>query len=605
MTDDLASTSHVFSHDNLGTLPAPTTDPLRESQVSLNTNTLESTTDPGLLPSLYTDNPDAFQFDQIFNGDSNQDLDRFFADIFSLPTFPRSESIDLPPWPALDLAPPSSTPQEYRSDSDVLDAYYRLIHPVFPILPPPIDRSIALTSQADAVYNPSSPLILSLLSILFAVQQPGSNAGFSPGHPRLTLANSFAQRATEACEFLSEGQSAKFPFSVLSPVHPRVPTELETPLAFCVLSLFQYLYCGNIEEMTRFAERAVDSAIRLSLHRQPCKGGDFLAEAKSRAWWMTYLTMCHASNVSCKPPSRPINVADVQTPFPTSSYRPKVWDNYIRAEETLTAATLLLVALVKGFRSEAAIPSFRQGLDTLNKLILSQLIQLGQTKFVDQASNDIPEFRLADCLHTITRMRLLSAYIKTHRYRALMEHPTILEKFKTFSPLDVTDCPPEGCNASGSNALNRVDQIFPFPSLESLQVCFDSCVGISDCLDLLKDDLPIAPFACSAIIAGYTALMILHFQSSGRGRTWPSLQADNLQGSCRAVVASALRGLENYSGGFPSVRTLADNLRKAATACNVLSRLDRVIICKASCVGAVYMLERFLYSSPQEAPLYS
>ncbi|KAI8416099.1 hypothetical protein FOFC_02408 [Fusarium oxysporum] len=29
------------------------------------------------------------------------------------------------------------------------------------------------------------------------------------------------------------------------------------------------------------------------------------------------------------------------------------------------------------------------------------------------------------------------------------------------------------------------------------------------------------------------------------------------------------------------------------------------VICKASCVGAVYMLELFLYSSPQEAPLYS
>jgi hypothetical protein len=28
-------------------------------------------------------------------------------------------------------------------------------------------------------------------------------------------------------------------------------------------------------------------------------------------------------------------------------------------------------------------------------------------------------------------------------------------------------------------------------------------------------------------------------------------------------------------------------------------------ICKASCVGAVYMLELFLYSSPQKAPLYS
>jgi hypothetical protein len=338
MSDNLPSISHILSHHNRETLPVPTTDPLEEPQVSLNTNTFESTADPAILPSLYTDNPDAFQFDQIFTGDTNEELDRFFADIFSLPTFPRSESIDFTPWPAPDLAPPSSTPQEYRSDSDVyvssvpassrltgaerltaslsLDAYYRLIHPVFPILPPPIDRSVALTSPSDAAYSPSSPLILSLLSILFAIQQPASNTGSSPG---LTLANSFAQRATEACESLSDRPSAESPSSALSSFHPEVPAELETPLAFCVLSLFQYLYCGNIEEMTRYAERAVDTAVRLSLHRKPFRDGDFLAEAKTRAWWMAvscymcsswiatnvvifsqYLTMCHASNVSCK-----------------------------------------------------------------------------------------------------------------------------------------------------------------------------------------------------------------------------------------------------------------------------------------------------------------
>jgi hypothetical protein len=39
--------------------------------------------------------------------------------------------------------------------------------------------------------------------------------------------------------------------------------------------------------MTRFAEKAIDSAIRLSLHKQERKDGDLIVEAKSRAWWMT------------------------------------------------------------------------------------------------------------------------------------------------------------------------------------------------------------------------------------------------------------------------------------------------------------------------------
>ncbi|KAM6517524.1 hypothetical protein FSOLCH5_008488, partial [Fusarium solani] len=442
-----------------------------------------------------------------------------------------------------------------------LRAYYQLVHPVFPILPPPSESSTDSTeNQPDAVYEPSSPLILSLLSILVSGQEQDSTAGLTPGTPpRIRLANSFAQCAAEACEISSDTQNTSSPSFIRSSAHPSVPIELEVPLAFCVLSLFQYLYCGNIKEMTRFAEKAIDSAIRLSLHKQERKDGDLIVEAKSRAWWMTYLCMCHASTVSCKPPLRSINLADVQTPFPTSSSRPRVWDRYIRAEETLVAATLLLVALVKGFHSEAAIPSFRQSLEVLNNLINSQLTQLNEVTAGAIALSDIPESRLADCLHNITRVRLMSAHIKTHRYRALMEYPVILEKFEAYPPLDV---------------------------------CFESALGIADCLNSLSDNLPgewrvptltyhadteaVAPFACSAIIAGYTALMILHFHISETGRTWPRLTVDELGERCKATVITTLRALGNYSAGFPFVHTLADNLGRAAAACDVLASLDEV-----------------------------
>ncbi|KAM6529528.1 hypothetical protein FALCPG4_007660 [Fusarium falciforme] len=525
-------------------------------------NQLDNMVDAGFLPTLYTDDLDAFRFDQMFTGDSDEALDRFFADIFCLPSFPRAEGLDTTLLLTDYLTPPCSALQEYRSDADVLRAYYQLVHPVFPILPPPSESSTDSTeNQPDAVYEPSSPLILSLLSILVSGKEQDSTAGLPPGTPpRIRLANSFAQCAAEACEISSETRNTGSPSFIRSSAHPSVPIELEVPLAFCVLSLFQYLYCGNIKEMTRFAEKAIDSAIRLSLHKQERKDGDLIAEAKSRAWWMTYLCMCHASTVSCKPPLRSINLADVQTPFPTSSYRPRVWDRYIRAEETLVAATLLLVALVKGFHSEAAIPSFRQSLEVLNNLINSQLTQLNEVTAGVTALSDIPESRLADCLHNITRMRLMSAHIKTHRYRALMEYPVILEKFEAYPPLDVSDRPPSGRNASEFHGPDRVNGIFPFTSLESLQVCFESALGIAGCLNSLSDDLPVAPFSCSAIIAGYTALMILHFHISGTGRTWPRLTVDELGERCKATVITTLRALENYSAGFPFVHTLAGKL---------------------------------------------
>lgn len=69
-----------------------------------------------LLPPLFNDNVDAFQFNDIFLGDTETDLDSFFADIFSLPTFPR-QLFDVP------ASVPTSTSQllvhGYHSDTEV------------------------------------------------------------------------------------------------------------------------------------------------------------------------------------------------------------------------------------------------------------------------------------------------------------------------------------------------------------------------------------------------------------------------------------------------------------------------------------------------------
>lgn len=48
----------------------------------------------GFLPTLFDDDLDAFQFDDIFQGGSEADLDNFFANIFSAPSFPRGSPHD-------------------------------------------------------------------------------------------------------------------------------------------------------------------------------------------------------------------------------------------------------------------------------------------------------------------------------------------------------------------------------------------------------------------------------------------------------------------------------------------------------------------------------
>ena len=69
-----------------------------------------------LLPPLFNDNIDAFHFHDIFLGDSTTDLDNFFTNIFSLPTFPRlGGEVFLP----ISATPSQSLGYGYKSDAEV------------------------------------------------------------------------------------------------------------------------------------------------------------------------------------------------------------------------------------------------------------------------------------------------------------------------------------------------------------------------------------------------------------------------------------------------------------------------------------------------------
>lgn len=68
------------------------------------------------LPPLFNDDFDALQFNNIFHGDTEEDLNQFFADIFSIPTYPRAgyESS-----PATIVSPLRRLFGNFTSDDDV------------------------------------------------------------------------------------------------------------------------------------------------------------------------------------------------------------------------------------------------------------------------------------------------------------------------------------------------------------------------------------------------------------------------------------------------------------------------------------------------------
>jgi hypothetical protein len=83
------------------------------------------------------------------------------------------------------------------------------------------------------------------------------------------------------------------------------------------------------------------------------------------------------------------------------------WIQYIRAEETLVAATLLLVALVTGSGSEAATPAFRHSLSFMNTVIDNQLSCLSVYNDLESSTNMSPEERLMQSLRAMTLIRLM------------------------------------------------------------------------------------------------------------------------------------------------------------------------------------------------------
>lgn len=83
------------------------------------------------------------------------------------------------------------------------------------------------------------------------------------------------------------------------------------------------------------------------------------------------------------------------------------WIQYIRAEETLVAATLLLVALVTGSGSEAATPAFRRSLSFMNTVIDKQLSCLSVCNDLESSTSASPEDRLMQSLRAMTLIRLM------------------------------------------------------------------------------------------------------------------------------------------------------------------------------------------------------
>ncbi|PWY61989.1 hypothetical protein BO83DRAFT_373228 [Aspergillus eucalypticola CBS 122712] len=370
-----------------------------------------------------------------------------FADLF-VPNTDHNAYGQLEPTRSPPDIPSRALVRTYGSEDAILNAYYDLIHNHFPMLPPrvepqapdqPLDYVSSITDspseQPILVYKPRSPLSLSISAIVALVPHPNDPEPWGAASVicRRTFAHMYAQLANEAiktdCELHAWSThppgalTTERPLVDREPFHPKTPVELESLLALLVLSTYEYNQQGNLIKMRYHANQALAIALDMSLHSLG-EGFDKFAEARRRAWWMTYYCVLQGSIVSTTPLGIIANDPQSLTPYPRFSADPDGWSVLIQAQRVLASATHFILNLIRCPSARTNIPYIYERMQQLETWARSVLTQSNVLPIwpPSMGCGGETEFTTAKTIRAIARSKLFSAEIKVRRFRALLKH---------------------------------------------------------------------------------------------------------------------------------------------------------------------------------------
>ncbi|GFF41489.1 maltose fermentation regulatory protein MAL13 [Aspergillus udagawae] len=385
--------------------------------------------------------------------DFSSDVNTMFADLFPSDNGSNTQG-QMGPTPSPSNIPSQPLVRTYGSEHDILNAYYDFIHHYFPILPPRVaprcpDRPINSAGHYSSspsgepllAYKPQSPLSLAISAILALVPHPDDPEPLSPVAVlrRRTYAHTFAQLANAGVEEDCELQaSSTDPSQALSnsrprinrePFHPRTPVELESLLALLILCVYEYTQRGNLLKMRYRAGQALAIALDMSLQSLG-EEHDECAEARRRAWWMTYYCVLQGSIVSTTPLSIIASDPQFVTPYPRFSADPEGWAVLMQAQQVLASATQFVIDLKKCMSTGANMTYIYERMQQLDAWASSAIAQSNLLPMVPQSMGcgDEVEYTTAHSIRAIARIKLSSAQIKVHRFRAFSDIPLFIKK---------------------------------------------------------------------------------------------------------------------------------------------------------------------------------
>lgn len=172
------------------------------------------------------------------------------------------------------------------------------------------DEAVPLfESKPMDIDESSSPVALAIAAILALIPCAQDTNPLSEDAIifRRKYSQFLAQSAFEATETeMDKRESAVEPARALedsddeyfrAPLHQDVPVALESVIALSLLSVYEYSQRGNLKRMMSRASAALMASMNMGLHTHN-DDEDVYADAKRRAWWMTYMCVTQSFIVS-------------------------------------------------------------------------------------------------------------------------------------------------------------------------------------------------------------------------------------------------------------------------------------------------------------------
>ncbi|KAJ5186616.1 hypothetical protein N7449_011380 [Penicillium cf. viridicatum] len=176
--------------------------------------------------------------------------------------------------------------RSYKSEEDMISPT-KPQHDDQPEMIQPRTQDATVFERSIFPHWPSSSLSLAISAILALIPLPQDQTPLSDAS--ISLRRSCAQfyacaalkEAEEEVDELSPGASAFCIDSTQEKFHPDVPPPLHPVLALTILGIFEDCQQGNISRMRNRSNRAITTAMDISLHSL----GTVSSEAQRRAWW--------------------------------------------------------------------------------------------------------------------------------------------------------------------------------------------------------------------------------------------------------------------------------------------------------------------------------